>query len=476
MSYGFFGLKTQFLQVDIGWIHSTILLKANSISTMRKVPTVFCLNSTNEEKKLCTHLPKRVKNIQKDNINMDNTKILITLSQAVEVIKTTILQGQYEVAKDVNRVQLAVYFSIGRYLSKNTRNLAYGTGALKAISEQLRKELPGLRGFSATQLNEMRRFYEAWQILDGNVSTMPYKSDVEHSSVATDESIQSNLSLTTDKLQIPDNEVNIYNCIKIPNISDFPIEDFFRVPFTHHTRIMALCKDLNARYYYIHRVAEEHLSVGALEKLIKHNAYENKKVIPNNFNTTIDSSSMARKAVMMFKDSYTLNFINVEEIGERDKEDIDERVVEQKIIQNIKNFIMTFGNDFAFVGNQYHLEVYGKEFFPDLIFFNRELNALVVVELKTGEFKNSYLGQLMGYLQIFDDQVRKPHENSSIGIVLCKSANKAYVEYVIKEYNKPMGVATYQTADEMPEKLRKALPDIEDLKKLLSEENNESND
>ena len=232
-------------------------------------------------------------------------------------------------------------------------------------------------------------------------------------------------------------------------------------------------QNIEARYYYIQRTAQEKLSVNALEKLIKEQAFEHKEQIPNNFVQTMSNSSMARKAVMMFKDSYALPFINTEEIGERDEEDIDERVVEQKIIHNIKNFIMTFGNDFSFVGNQYHLEIYGEEFFPDLIFFNRELNSLVVVELKTGKFKNSYLGQLMGYLQILDDKVRKPHENPSIGIVLCKSANQAYVEYVIKEYNKPMGVATYKTAEDMPERLRKALPDVEELKKLISGEETE---
>ena len=171
----------------------------------------------------------------------------------------------------------------------------------------------------------------------------------------------------------------------------------------------------------------------------------------------------------MFKDSYTLEFINTEEIGVREAIDVDERVIEQRIVENIKKFIMTFGNDFAFVGNQYHLEVHGVEHFPDLLFFNRELNALVVVELKTGEFKSSYLGQLMGYLSILDAKVKKPHENPSIGIVLCKSANKDYVQFVIKDYSKPMGVATYTTAADMPDNLRNALPDIEQLRNLLSE-------
>ena len=128
---------------------------------------------------------------------------------------------------------------------------------------------------------------------------------------------------------------------------------------------------------------------------------------------------------------------------------------------------MTFGHDFTFVGNQYNLEIYGIENFPDLLFFNRELNALVVFELKRGTFKTSYLGQLMGYLSILEAKVRKPHENPPIGIVLCKEANKEFVEFVIRDYNKPMGVATYRTTAEMPEDLRRTLPDIEELKKLL---------
>lgn len=391
---------------------------------------------------------------------MEPRKMTSEMKVAVETIKRAILQGQYEAAKGVNRVQLAVYFSIGKYISAHTRKGVWGTGALEAISQQLRKDLPGLRGFSATQLREMRLFYEGWAVLDAN------------SSVTTDENLlfhapDTNSSVTTDEFESKEQGVDIYQSIHIPNLKEFPIEDFFKVPFSHHSRILAGTKDLNARYYYIRRTAEEHLSVERLKELIKDDAYGHNEQLPNNFHQTLSDSNMARKAVMMFKDEYLLNFINVEEIGERENIDVDERVVEQQIVHNIKNFIMTFGRDFSFIGNQYHLEVYGVEHFPDLLFFNRELCAMVVVELKTGDFKTSYLGQLMTYLRILDDHVKKPHENSSIGIVLCKSANKEYVEYVIQDYQKPMGVATYSTSADMPERLRKALPDIEELKKLL---------
>ena len=384
------------------------------------------------------------------------------IRQAVEAIKDAVLQGQYEAAKGVTRIQLAVYFGIGKYVSQHTRKGVWGTGVLETISEQLRRELPGLRGYSATNLKNMRLFYEAWQMLD--VKSSVTTDELEKSAFAIAEIASGKSSVTTDDLVA----IDIYHTLQVPVTKDFPIEDFFKVPFTHHVEIYKL-SDLLARYYYIHRTAEERLSVDELKKLLKNDAYGHREQMPSNFTKTISNAAMQRKAVMMFKDSYLLDFINVEEIGIRDSIDVDERVVEKEIVNKVKNFIMTIGRDFTFMGNQQLLEVYGEEHFPDLLFFNRELNAIVVIELKTGEFKTSYLGQLMGYLTILDEKVRKPHENPSIGIVLCKSANREYVEFMIRDYTKPMGVATYKTADEMPENFRKALPDTEALKKLLSD-------
>ena len=389
--------------------------------------------------------------------------------EAVKAIKTAILQGQYEAAKDVNRVQLALYFAVGRFLSKNTRQGVWGLGAIDAISQQLRKELPGLRGFSSTSLKKMRLFYESWSLLDNKSSVatdenIRSKESYSKSSVTTDEFSQSCSPRQNDERE---QQIDVYQSFHIPDVVCFPVEDFFKVPFSHHIEIISKGLDIEARYYYINRTANEHLSVEALRSLINESAHERRALMPNNFPQTFTNATAARKAVMMFKDNYLLNFINVEEIGERESIDVDERVVEQQIIENIKKFIMTFGNDFAFIGNQYHLEVYGVEQFPDLLFFNRELNALVVIELKTGAFKTSYLGQLMGYLSILDAKVKKPHENPSIGIVLCKDADKDFVEFVIRDYSKPMGVATYTTTKDMPDQYRNALPDIDELKQLL---------
>ena len=377
------------------------------------------------------------------------------LTTAVEAIKTAILQSQYQAAKETTRVQLILYYGIGRYLSSKKGKKTWGTSVLETISSQLRKELPGLRGFSATSLKKMRLFYENWSFLEDS-----------NSSVMTDELPEKlNSSDASDELTaiIPIADFKLSGI----NLADFPVEDFFKVPFSHHITIFSKVKNLQERYYYIHRVVEENLQVDTLEILIKKDAYKHQKELPNNFERTITPASLARKAVEMFKDEYLLDFINVEEIGERDAADVDERVVENAIIHNVKNFIMTFGKDFAFVGDQYHLEAFNEEFFSDLLFFNRELNCLVVVELKRGEFKPAYLGQLSAYLRIIDDKIKKPHENRTIGIVLCKSMNKQFAEYVIQDYDKPMGVTTYKSLSEMPEDMQKVLPDLDDIKKIM---------
>lgn len=360
---------------------------------------------------------------------------------AVQTIKEAILRSQYQAAKLVNREMLSLYYGIGRYISANSREGFWGTGAIKTISERLRKELPGLKGFSQTNLKYMRIFYEEWSPI---IEAKNHKSSAVADEINTDSLLPVKSSTTADDL-----------------------EKFLNLSFSHHIIILAEEKNIEKRWKYISLAIENKWDKRFLKTQIKENVADKYGAMPSNFGVTIKDSRDAIKALNMFKDEYLLDFINTEEIGIRDLADIDERVVEQEIIHNIKKFIMTFGRDFAFVGNQYHLEAFSEDFFPDLLFFNRELNCLVVVELKTGDFKPGYLAQLMTYLRILDDKVKKPHENPSIGIVLCKNANKDFVEYVIQDYAKPMGVATYRLSEEMPEKLREALPDVEELKKLL---------
>ena len=301
----------------------------------------------------------------------------------------------------------------------------------------------------------MRTFYEEWKVLDGFF----YSEKTPKKENTFDLALMSAKSKEQNVIPIWHSQVPISQLGKF--------EKFFQISFTHHRMILEMVKDLDERLFYIRRCAEEHMSVQALKKSIASDEFHHQGALPNNFAKTLSSSVQAYKAVNAFKDEYLLNFINVEELNIRDTQDVDERVVENAIIHNVKNFILTFGKDFTFVRNQFHLEAFGENQYIDLLFFNRTLNCLVAVELKKGKFKTSYLGQLQGYLSILDGFERKPHENPSIGIILCKDMNKAFVDYVIQDYTKPMGVATYKTSEDMSEELRKALPAIEDLKKLL---------
>ena len=340
--------------------------------------------------------------------------------EAVKTIKEAILRSQYRAAVSVNKEQLSLYYGIGRYVSENSRTGFWGKGAIEQISSLLQKELPGLRGFSTSNIKNMRVFYEEWE--------------------------------------------PVLN--RQPLADEFNWSDFLSIGFSHHTEIISKAKTLEARLFYIHECATRYWSKYTLRDYLKADLYSHRGTLPNNFAQTLPDTKQALKAVCSFKDEYLLDFINVEELDEQE-EDLDEKIVEKAIVANVKKFIMTFGQDFSFIGNQYRMEVAGEEMFIDLLFFNQELNSLVAVELKSGKFRTSYLGQLNTYLSALDTYIRKPHENPSIGIILCREMNQTFVEFAVRDYNKPMGVATYRASKDMPERLRNALPDIEDLKKLL---------
>ena len=382
---------------------------------------------------------------------------IITYKNAVDIIKTAILQSQARAVKAVNQEQLALYYGIGRYISENTRNKNWGTGILKQISDSLRLELPGLRGFSETNLKNMRLFYEAWNSIESN------------SSVATDE-IGSSQSINGDNaLQESDNDKITIRQLQLTNYAEFPLAEFLSISFTHHIAIINHAKDFNERLFYIRFCHNYKPTTEDLPNIIKkQDLYHHQDKMPNNFLDTIPDYKQAYRAIRMFKDEYLLDFINVEELGMHD-EDVDESVIESNIVHNVKNFIMTFGRGFTFSGSQVHFDKLGHDHWIDLLFFNRDLNRTVVFELKNGNFKVAYLAQLSAYLRILNDDDRRDHEEAPIGIILCKNADKDYAGYIMQDFRQPMGVATYKTADEMDPELLKALPPKEELQKVFEE-------
>lgn len=364
---------------------------------------------------------------------------------AVKEIKSAIVKAQSRVAANANAEMLTLYFRIGQYVAHKTKTEKWGTGVIDSISRQLQLEMPGLRGFSARSIHKMRHFFEVWSV---GAILPPLAAKLESQDV--------------EAVILPPAAARLMTGFNVT------INEFLLLSFTHHTEIIDRTNTLEERLFYIHEAALNRWSKQQLRDSIKRDDFHHRGAMPSNFEKTIPDMALARKTLAMFRDEYLLDFVNLDDIEATDGEDVDERVVEKSIVANIKKFIMAFGRDFSFVGNQYRLEVEGHELFVDLLFFNRELNALVAVELKKGGFKPAYLGQLHLYLQALEDNLKKSHENPPVGIILCKSADKAFVEYAVRDFDKPMGVATYKTADEMPENLKRALPPIDELRRQLA--------
>jgi predicted nuclease of restriction endonuclease-like (RecB) superfamily len=372
-------------------------------------------------------------------------------SEFIKGLKQQIVISRYRVAKIANAESLKLYFIIGKMVEEKFAKEKWGAKIYDSISSLLQRDLPGLRGFSGSSIRKMRLFYQIWN--KSEIICPSATGKLENSTNLIDSSVTRKLennsgsisSLLTDKLKSPE------------------IESFISVPFTHHYEIILKIKEEKHRWYYINRTAQQYWTVKQLKVELKNQSHLQEQKLPNNFTKTL-SDTLSNKAIRAFKDQYLLDFVNIEDADD----EIDERILENEIVNNIKKFLMSLGGDFTFMGNQYRLNVSGDEYFIDLLFFHRGLQSLVAFELKKGKFKPEYVGKMNFYLSALDDLVKQPHENPSIGIILCKEKDDSKVEYSFRDFNKPMGVSVFKTSEELPERFKNALPSPDELKNLMN--------
>jgi predicted nuclease of restriction endonuclease-like (RecB) superfamily len=337
---------------------------------------------------------------------------------------------------------LTLYYGVGKYISTNTRDGKWGTGAIESISSQLQGEIPGLNGFSPSNMKNMRIFYEQWE------------TDLEPNR----QSLTADLSNTKNSK----NDVALIRQLPTAELEEAKQAAFLRVGFTHHREILRKCKTADERWYYIMRCANEFWSVHTLKDHLRSDAYASLGSMPNNFLQTLPDEQTAAIAVRSFRDEYLIDYVDIKE-----PDDYDERDVENAIVAEIKKFIMSAGDGFCFIGNQHRLLVDDEEFFIDMLLFNRNLQCLVAFELKKDKFRPADLGQLSFYLSALDKYVRKPNENKSIGILLCREMNRTVVELAVQDYDKPMGVATYRLGADIPAAYASLIPVIDGVQKIL---------
>ena len=327
-------------------------------------------------------------------------------------------QSQIKAAVKVNSELIQFYWELGRDIVEMQAGNRYGDNLINSISEDLQTLLPGVRGLSRINLYYCKRFY----MLYSKVPQLVEQYDQSE---------------------------------KVPQL----VEQLKMIPWGHHRYIIDKCSDnLDKALFFITNVVKNNWSRGVLLNFLDTNLYERQGKAVTNFKTTLPAvdSDLAQQ---LTKDPYCFDFTGL-------TEPFKERELKEALLHNITKFLLELGNGFAYMGKEYRLQVGDTEQFLDLLFSNAELRAYVVVEVKTTSFEPGHLGQLSAYLRILDNEVKKPFENPSIGIVLCKSANKPFVEFLIQGYENPMGVATYKTKDE----IRQLLPSEEQLQRLLSQD------
>ncbi|HVW61600.1 MAG TPA: PDDEXK nuclease domain-containing protein [Puia sp.] len=249
-------------------------------------------------------------------------------------LKRSIIQSRYVAARLANREQLLLYFKTGKMLAEKIAAEKWGMKILVQISEDLQKQLPGLRGFSQRNLINMKHFYNEYQSL---IITQSVTAKIR------------NVRRTQPKNTLP------------------RVEAFFGISFTHHICILNKCESQEERYFYISEAAAQFWSVNTLEHYINANLFSQQGKLPNNFEKTLPEQ-LHPSALKIFQDEYLMDFMTPGEIE-------DERVLEEKVVSDIKNFTMKMGQGFSFIGNQYRIELDGEEFFVDLLFFNRHLRC-----------------------------------------------------------------------------------------------------
>ena len=238
-------------------------------------------------------------------------------------------------------------------------------------------------------------------------------------------------------------------------------EPLAQITWYHNIALMDKLKDTEIALWYAKETVKNGWSRNVLVHQIESGLYE-RQVIADKISDFENRliSPQSELAVQTMKDPYIFDFIPFQE-------DMVERDIEQALVKDVTKLLLELGTGFAFLGNQYHLNVGGDDFYIDLLFYNLNLRCYVVIELKTGEFRPEYAGQLNFYLSAVDGILKKDEDNPSIGLLLCKSKNDLVAEYALKDISKPMGVSEYRITSDLPENLSEQLPSVEDIQKRI---------
>jgi len=355
----------------------------------------------------------------------------------VSDIYTTIETAQLHTSLKVNADLLQLYFAIGKEILNKQEAQGWGSQIINLLSADLQKRYKGESGYSVRNLKYMRQF--AFEYPDFPTVQVP---------LAQLENEQNGSILHTSLAKL--DESNVF--VQVP---------LAQIPWYHHISLISKVKDVSERAFYILKTAENGWSRDIMLLQVENNLYHIQGKAINNFHATLPEyhSDLASD---IFKDPYKFGFLAIEE-------KINERMIEEKLIQKITDFLLEMGKGFAFVGHQYHLEVEDDDYYIDILMYHLKLHCYVVIELKAVEFIPEFISKLNFYVSAIDDQVKAREDNPTIGLLLCTDKKNKKVEYSLRGNRQPLGVASYKTNKSIEERIKSALPSEEEIKAKLEE-------
>jgi len=366
-------------------------------------------------------------------------------SEVVRLIEAS--RGQ--ALQAVNTALVELYWRVGELISKRIAATEWGVGVVPELAAYIARTQPGVRGFTPSNLFRMRKFYEVYTA-DPIVAAVPPQLGAEAGkplsaglSIVAAVPQQLGLKRGRSSTQVPE------TVTAVPRRSN-PTEDgtspivsplLTQLPWTHHVIILGQSKRPEEREFYLRMAVRERWSSRELERQFKAALFERAVLSPPKVAPLV--RQLAPEAMSVFKDAYMLEFLGLPTAHA-------EADLHHGLLDKLKEFLLELGRDFCFAGSQYPLQVGGRDFALDLLFFHRGLNCLVAIELKVGRFEPEYLGKMNFYLEALDRDVRKAHEQPSIGVLLCASKDDEVVEYALSRTLSPALIAEYQT--QLPDK------------------------
>ncbi len=355
-------------------------------------------------------------------------------AEFVTELKQRIASARLHAARAVNQDLILLYWDIGRGIVERQEKLGWGQSVVEMLARDLQQAFPGISGFSARNLWDMRRFYSAY-------------SDAQFVQQAVAEFGQ----LKPSK-KPPQPVAGIDSPDAQPAPGEFLRQAVAEIPWGHHLQILNKVETPAARLYYIRAAAKLGWSRNVLLNQIKAKAYERSLAEGKTHNfPAVLPEYLAEQAEEALKSSYNLEFLGI-------RREVKERELEDRLIERLRDFILELGYGFCFIGRQHHLTLSKKEYFIDLLFYHRFLKALVAVELKVGAFEPEYAGKMDFYLNLLNEKERGPGDNPSIGIILCAEKDDIVVEFSLKTKTNPIGVAEYHLTEKLPKELKGKLP------------------